>query len=110
VQLISGAKTRIAKQYNSRICPMKIKITQIVFALATLVISLQAHARPSGTPITIGEQLTIDSSVLGEERTILVGLPAGYDLDDKQYPVLYVPVFFKIVDTLFLTPPSIHLH
>lgn len=69
---------------------MKIKITQIVFALATLVISLQAHARPSGTPITIGEQLTIDSSVLGEERTILVGLPAGYDLDDKQYPVLYV--------------------
>ncbi|MDO9518721.1 MAG: alpha/beta hydrolase-fold protein [Pseudohongiella sp.] len=69
---------------------MKIKISQAVLALVVFVITLHAHARPSGTPVTIGEQLTIASGVLGEERTIIVGLPAAYDLDDSHYPVLFV--------------------
>jgi len=36
------------------------------------------------------EQLTIHSAVLGEERTVLVRLPEGYEHSAERYPVLYV--------------------
>lgn len=35
-------------------------------------------------------KLTIKSAVLGEDRTILVRTPAGYDKDKVKYPVLYM--------------------
>lgn len=35
-------------------------------------------------------KLTIKSSVLGEDRTILVRTPAGYDTNNQKYPVLYM--------------------
>jgi predicted alpha/beta superfamily hydrolase len=35
-------------------------------------------------------KLTIKSSVLGEDRTILVRTPAGYDVNKAKYPVLYM--------------------
>jgi predicted alpha/beta superfamily hydrolase len=41
-------------------------------------------------PITIGERLTIQSKVLGEERTILVSTPPTYDLSAQHFPVLYL--------------------
>jgi len=43
----------------------------------------------AGEPITIGETLTIQSKVMGEERTILVSTPPQYDLGGS-YPVLYM--------------------
>jgi hypothetical protein len=36
------------------------------------------------------EKITFRSEVLGEERTILVRLPEGYERSTRQYPVLYV--------------------
>ena len=36
------------------------------------------------------KKLVIKSSVLGEDRTILVRTPAGYDGSDRKYPVLYL--------------------
>jgi predicted alpha/beta superfamily hydrolase len=35
-------------------------------------------------------RLTIKSTVLGEERVALVRIPAGYDVGDQRYPVLYM--------------------
>jgi predicted alpha/beta superfamily hydrolase len=36
------------------------------------------------------EKITIHSTVLGEDRTALVGLPDTYESSDRPYPVLYV--------------------
>jgi len=44
----------------------------------------------AGEPITIGESFTIDSKVLGEERTVLVSTPAGYDQSQESYIVVYM--------------------
>ena len=47
-------------------------------------------AQEDRAAITIGEQFSIHSIVLNEQRNIIVGLPAGYALSDANYPVLYV--------------------
>ncbi len=44
----------------------------------------------AGDPIIIGETLTIPSKIMGEERTILVSTPPGYDRTSQGYPVLYM--------------------
>ena len=45
-----------------------------------------AQAQPGGS-VT---KLTIKSDVLGEDRTILVRTPAGYEANKLRYPVLYM--------------------
>lgn len=56
-----------------------------VFALLVLIsASAQAQAPPGVTA------LKINSAVLGEERTILVRVPAGYETNKLRYPVLYM--------------------
>jgi predicted alpha/beta superfamily hydrolase len=56
-----------------------------VFALLVLIsFSAQAQVPPGVTAIKI------NSAVLGEERTILVRVPAGYDTNKLRYPVLYM--------------------
>ncbi len=41
-------------------------------------------------PITIGERVTIESKILGEERVILVSTPPGYEQTTERFPVLYM--------------------
>ncbi len=41
-------------------------------------------------PIVIGESFSIHSSVLGEDRPLLVYTPAGYDGSGATYPVMYL--------------------
>lgn len=53
------------------------------------------HAQPTSTltktPFTIGETITWQSSILGEERSLNVYLPHSYDRDSlKTYPVIYL--------------------
>ena len=56
-----------------------------VFALLVLVSSsAQAQVPPGATA------LKINSAVLGEERTILVRVPPGYETNKLRYPVLYM--------------------
>lgn len=44
-----------------------------------------------GAPVVIGQRYTIHSDVLGEDRTILVATPDGYETDPAaRYPVLYL--------------------
>jgi len=44
----------------------------------------------AGQPITIGETLTLQSKTMGEERTIQVSTPPGYDLGGGSFAVLYM--------------------
>ena len=55
-----------------------------IFALLVLVSSSAAQA-PAGVTT-----LKINSAVLGEERTILVRVPAGYETNKLRYPVIYM--------------------
>ena len=57
-----------------------------VFALLVLISSsAPAQAPPPGTTA-----FKINSAVLGEERTILVRVPIGYETNKLHYPVLYM--------------------
>ena len=49
-------------------------------AFSAVLILFAASAAPAGEPITIGETVTIQSKILGEERTLLVSTPADYSV------------------------------
>lgn len=58
---------------------------------AFLAISPQSIlAQPKGEPITIGEKFEMESSVLGETRPYIIGLPDDYETSGQSYPVLYL--------------------
>lgn len=59
-------------------------------AVLVALLCLTAGSVCAEEPITIGERLTIQSKVLGEERTILVSTPPTYELNARHYPVLYM--------------------
>ena len=59
-------------------------------ALLALVLWLAPGLVCAGEPITIGETITIDSKIMGEERVILVSTPPTYDQSTQAYPVLYM--------------------
>jgi predicted alpha/beta superfamily hydrolase len=61
------------------------KILAGVFALLVLISSSAQAQAPPGTTA-----LKINSAVLGEERTILVRVPPGYETNKQRYPVLYM--------------------
>jgi predicted alpha/beta superfamily hydrolase len=61
------------------------KAAVIILFLTTLL-----WAGEDDNKITIGEQLTIKSEVLDEERQMLVYLPVGYEDASAEYPVLYL--------------------
>lgn len=44
----------------------------------------------AGEPITIGETVRLQSKIMGEERTILISTPPGYEQSTERYPVLYM--------------------
>jgi predicted alpha/beta superfamily hydrolase len=56
-----------------------------VFALLILISSSAQGQTPPGVT-----SLKINSAVLGEERTILVRVPPGYETNKLRYPVLYM--------------------
>src|SRR5512143_4225900 len=63
-----------------------------VLALLSLLLAAapSALAQKNGDDVSIGKYHTITSKVLGEERTVLVHLPEGYETSKDKYPVLYV--------------------
>ena len=56
-----------------------------VFALLVLISASAFGQAPAGVTT-----LKINSAVLGEERTILVRVPPGYETNKQRYPVLYL--------------------
>jgi L-ascorbate metabolism protein UlaG (beta-lactamase superfamily) len=49
---------------------------------------LNTPAKPPA-PVAYGHYRTIYSKILGEDRRLLIRLPADYDKSEKKYPVLY---------------------
>jgi len=65
---------------------MRIKYAALIFLFGLpLVVSAQQRA-----PVTVGESITIHSSVLNEDRNILIYLPDGYKASSATYPVVYL--------------------
>ena len=61
------------------------------FSGMLLLVALSAAAASAQTPAGYSAgKFTITSAVLGEERTILVRTPAGYEANTVKYPVLYM--------------------
>ena len=57
-------------------------------------------------PIVYGHYRQITSEILGEDRTILVYLPADYEISEKKYPILYQlngdkGIFYKSASVLW---------
>lgn len=72
----------------------RIVLKSAALALAVLCASgasaAAAQAAPEGSPIVIGQSLTIESKVLSQTRRINVHLPPEYASSGKTYPVLYL--------------------
>lgn len=47
-------------------------------------------AKRSATTISAGEAVTLHSTILGEDRTVFVSVPASYSRNVRAYPVLYL--------------------
>lgn len=58
--------------------------------LAALAILYPATVPVMAAPVAAGERLTLQSQVLGEERTVFVSLPGSYTRSIQKYPVLYL--------------------
>jgi len=67
------------------------RLSLLPAALLALAAPLAA-ATPEVTsaPVTVGEQLTFRSEVLGQERRLAIYLPPSYGEGSKTYPVLYL--------------------
>ncbi len=63
--------------------------TMLIAILAPFLGTGSAQAQQT-TPITIGESLSVPSEIMGEQRPIVVGLPAGYESGGGRYPVIYL--------------------
>jgi|CXWL01.1.fsa_nt_gi predicted alpha/beta superfamily hydrolase len=62
----------------------------LLLALCAFACACATPPQPAATPITIGETLSLRSSVLNETREINVWLPPGYRESEDRYNVLYV--------------------
>jgi enterochelin esterase-like enzyme len=58
--------------------------------LLGLVLAIGLFASPAFAQVGSVTKLNIKSTVLGEDRAILVRTPAGYETNKQAYPVLYM--------------------
>lgn len=58
--------------------------------IALLFIAFTLVPRSTAAVIAAGEQITLHSEVLGEDRAIFVALPTTYNSGTERYPVLYL--------------------
>ncbi len=79
-----------------------------IFLLIGITIFLlpSLSAQEDGEGIVIGTYYKLDSKILGEERTLLVHLPLGYQETDASYPVVYF-LYGDHVTTYFAEAVSI---
>jgi predicted alpha/beta superfamily hydrolase len=58
--------------------------------LALMIVACSTAPGGATTVISAGEQVTLHSELLGEDRTIFIGLPGSYGSGAERYPVLYL--------------------
>lgn len=68
----------------------KIKLNFKLIILLFLSITTIKLSAIEIKPTELGEQITISSTVLNEERFIVVSTPKGYQQGEQKYPVLYL--------------------
>lgn len=84
---LSSAPARRFRSDNPSPSPGRgIRAVNLLMVLALLVLSLSSAF--AQTPEV--SKLVLKSTVLGEDRVILVRTPAGYDANKRSYPVLYM--------------------
>jgi predicted alpha/beta superfamily hydrolase len=68
------------------------QVSAVASAAPSAVDSASAPPAPKGgnTPIVIGESQTFHSTILGEDRTLLISTPESYKKGKEVYPVLYL--------------------
>jgi predicted alpha/beta superfamily hydrolase len=74
---------------------MKTKIqnmltTTLVIIIAGFIVFQPIKIFAGDDKIAVGEKILMQSKILGEERTILIHMPKGYELTKSSYPVLYL--------------------
>lgn len=82
---LSAARGHKVSTRSIRLVPRPILFT--VLGLISLLVLFSATVFAQGPEIS---RFTIKSSVLGEDRVILVRTPAGYDTNKQTYPVMYM--------------------
>jgi len=61
-----------------------------VFFTCYLLITFTISSQTKGTPISIGDNYTINSKILDQDREIQIYLPDSYTTSKQSYPVLYI--------------------
>lgn len=61
-----------------------------ILLLLGIFMGIFLHAQVEGDELSVATYRTLYSDILGEERTVAVSLPAGYEDSSKQYPVIYM--------------------
>ena len=64
--------------------------TRLLLSLAVVLVIASAAIAQPGTGTGAVKTLTLKSTVLGEERRVLVRTPVGYETNKLSYPVLYM--------------------
>ena len=72
--------------------PHSIRNCLQIFSIVTLVFGffVPGQGQVNNAPLKLGEVITISSTVLGEDRAVLVSLPADFNRSAQSYPVLYM--------------------
>lgn len=68
--------------------PNRKRIVPVLLAVLISAATTVQSAEP--TPVTIGERVTIQSTIMNEERHVIIATPPGYETGDISYPVLYL--------------------
>jgi len=61
-----------------------------VLLICCLLITFTISSQTKGNPITIGDNYTISSKILSQDREIQIYLPNSYASSKQSYPVLYI--------------------
>lgn len=70
--------------------PSRIRAGLLLTVFGIPVAAQDAAQLGERQPVVIGQAVTLRSELLGEDRRVLVHLPAGYDGSTGRYPVLYL--------------------
>lgn len=82
----TSSELSLGQGKSARNLRMTIRLSSALFVLFLLTYGVSAQTPFTGT-IT---RTTIKSSVLGEDRQVLISTPAGYETNKRSYPVLYL--------------------
>ncbi|MYJ19011.1 MAG: hypothetical protein F4106_13440, partial [Gemmatimonadetes bacterium] len=73
-----------------RVARMPVVLSVLLLPCLLALTPSPALAQDGEPFLSLGERRELESNVLGEQREIIVGVPAGYESGDEAYPVVYL--------------------